>query len=113
MIINPEDRKPEFVDRNSLVKAYMEMKHPKEIAVLVMIQKEYDLDEDENRVYRLAPSMLGRTGSISRELLLGNEYLLFRFDNEREADEFMDYLGSLDDLLPAELWINGSCISEL
>ena len=54
-----------------------------------------------------------RTGNIAKSILRGSEYLLFRFNDVREADEFTDYLGSFDQLFPAELWVKGACVSEL
>jgi hypothetical protein len=106
--VYPGERGPsKLIDRHDLLKAYMAAHHPKDIAVLVHVEKEYNSDEDD---FRLLADFSYIKGRIASEVVAENEYLLFLFNNEGEANQ---YLESLTDLLHAELWINGSCVSEV
>jgi hypothetical protein len=105
---NPGERGPsKLIDRHDLLQAYMTAHHAKDIAVVVRVEKEYDPEEDDFKVPADFSYVKGR---ISSDVVAESEYLLFLFNNEADGNE---YIESLKDLLHAELWVKGSCVSEV
>jgi hypothetical protein len=108
MAEDPLNHKPDkLIDRHDLLRAYMTTHYTRSIAVLVRIERDYDRANDE---FCIASSMARCVGGISKEILIDNEYLLFLFKDEFEADQ---YLQTFVEVLHAELWVNGACVSEV